>query len=336
MFVYVYIHIESARTHTCSHRPTASVSFILSPSPTLSFVLAPTPSFSPFLFLLILPLLLSLSLSHPHINNTHTQPAARHEPCPLASRFGRGGGGGGGWDEQRSARDMCAQCIREGRLVERSMTAVDGCVVRGCGEEGLWACESALLSWRVCEVWLSLFSLARSPTLSHSHILSLALSGLSERVLSSQSFSLFQSFIFSLSLAAYLSFALSDSRSLFCFRSFFLPFAHSLSVSLLRKLSFFLVSILSCSFARTLSLSFLVSYRMISLYLFLFHTLSLAPASMQARETGWLLCNRQTRGYVKSSQALNACAHVQVHDCGDGFSRQVTGGVVSHGPVAHE
>ena len=276
MFVYVYIHIESARTHTCSHRPTASVSFILPPSPTLSFVLAPPPPFSLFLFLLILPLLLPLSLpiavTPTHQQHTHPQPAARHEPCPLASRSGRGGGGGGGWDEQRSARDMCSQCLGEGRLVERSMTAVDGCVVRGCGEEGLWACESALLSWRVCEVWLFLFSLARSPTLGHSHILSLALSGLSERVLFSHSFSLFQPFIFSLSCCVSLIRTLCIAFTLLFllvlppirFFSACLPLTQTLFLSCVHTL------LLSCS--NSFSLSFLVSCRIISLYLFLLHT----------------------------------------------------------------
>jgi hypothetical protein len=36
--------------------------------------------------------------------------------------------------------------------VERSLTSVDGCVVRECGEEGFWACESALLRWSDCQV----------------------------------------------------------------------------------------------------------------------------------------------------------------------------------------
>ena len=37
-------------------------------------------------------------------------------------------------------------------MVERSVTTVEGCAVRGCGEEGLWACESALLIWGDCQV----------------------------------------------------------------------------------------------------------------------------------------------------------------------------------------
>ena len=37
-------------------------------------------------------------------------------------------------------------------MVERSVTTVEGCAVRGCGEEGLWAAESALLIWADCQV----------------------------------------------------------------------------------------------------------------------------------------------------------------------------------------
>ena len=60
-------------------------------------------------------------------------------------REGRIGGRGGG-------EGLCSQCREEGRMVERSVTTAVGCAVRGCGEEGLWACESALLLWDDCQV----------------------------------------------------------------------------------------------------------------------------------------------------------------------------------------
>jgi hypothetical protein len=93
------------------------------------------------------------------------KPVARHAACPPpacmkgdmnplrrpgpelewrpASDVDGGGGGGGG---------LCSRCKEEGRMVERSVTTVEGCTVRGCGEEGLWAAESALLIWSDCQV----------------------------------------------------------------------------------------------------------------------------------------------------------------------------------------
>jgi hypothetical protein len=90
------------------------------------------------------------------------KPVARHAACPPPCVYinplrrpgpelewrpaldVEGGGGGGG--------GLCSRCKEEGRMVERSVTTVEGCSVRECGEEGLWAAESALLIWSDCQV----------------------------------------------------------------------------------------------------------------------------------------------------------------------------------------
>jgi hypothetical protein len=78
----------------------------------------------------------------------------------------RGGVEGG----SRGGGERCEQCEGHGRLVERSLMTADGCAVSACGEEGLWACESALLSYSECEVTLLVLIAVRVRVRVNKHI----------------------------------------------------------------------------------------------------------------------------------------------------------------------